>query len=152
MSIFDTKPKKTKSELTSIKKARREAKEIVVEAHKKAAAIIAESELFTLEARQYANNQLMQAAKVQSELLAKNLKEEFVNHQTGLESALAEEFTAAQQEVENYKKGKTAEIDEKVRQIIKDAVADYLKNSLPVELQEDLVIKSLDYAKQKHLF
>lgn len=152
MSLFETKPKKSRSDALILKHARREAREIVASANKKAAAIIEEAQLFTLEARQYANDQLMQAAKNQSELLAKAFKEEFKNHELALEDALSHEYDDVKSEIQKYKEAKLTAIDEEVKKIIKEAVESYLKNNLPFELNEDLVIKTLEYAKQKHIF
>jgi hypothetical protein len=86
--------------------------------------------------------------------------EEFTNNllKTGLEKQTqvdkkAEELlTAAESEIAEYKKEKMEETDQQVSELVQKVYRDVLRISIPENVHQDLIIKSLDEAKKDNLF
>lgn len=64
----------------------------------------------------------------------------------------AELISKAEQEIEEYKKNKFAQVDEHVNQVVQKVYRDILRTSMPENTHQDLLVKSLEQAKKDGLF
>lgn len=145
MSIFEGK--KEKNTDLVLKRARRSARKIVEDANLKAAKIIQEAEIFTLEARQYADRALIEAAGASAEKMAEELKNEFNARETGLEKAVGAEYEKVKSEIAGYKLQKMKEIEVKTRGVIREVVEEFFTEALDTKKEEEILLKALENAK-----
>lgn len=96
-----------------------------------------------------------QTKKQYSEMLdefIKTLTKTGTTTQNIVDKKTAELISLAEADIAEYKKQQFANIDEKIRKLIQRVYRDVLRVSIPENLQQDLIIKSLEEAKKDELF
>lgn len=95
---------------------------------------------------------LFQEIKNKTEELSKNITEEIHwLYQASLEP-LSEKIVQAEKNIDNYKKEKTEEIDQKIYQIIKQVAKRTIGKTIDLSLHEELVVEALEKAKKEKFF
>lgn len=82
----------------------------------------------------------------------KTLTFETAEGQKIMEQKMTEAMTAAQEQIENYKAQKMAEIDERIEKLIKKITLQVLGKGLRIDDQTKIVISALEKAKKDGLF
>ncbi|MBP6913709.1 MAG: hypothetical protein KBC00_03805 [Candidatus Levybacteria bacterium] len=80
------------------------------------------------------------------------LREETIKSQIIIGKKIGEDFNSVQNELVEYKKQKLSEIDKNIQVITKQVVEEVLGKSIPLPIQQELVISSLEKAKKTGLF
>jgi cellulose synthase/poly-beta-1,6-N-acetylglucosamine synthase-like glycosyltransferase len=80
------------------------------------------------------------------------LREETIKSQIIIGKKIGEDFNSVQNELIEYKKQKLSEIDKNIQIITKQVVEEVLGKSIPLPIQQELVISSLEKAKKTGLF
>lgn len=80
------------------------------------------------------------------------LREETIKSQIIIGKKIGEDFNSVQNELIEYKKQKLSDIDKNIQVITKQVVEEVLGKSIPLPIQQEIVISSLENAKKTGLF
>ena len=69
-----------------------------------------------------------------------------------VDKKIAELLTIAENEITEYKTRRMEKIDDEVKELLEKVYRNVLKNSMPENLQHELIIKSLEEAKKDEMF
>jgi F0F1-type ATP synthase membrane subunit b/b' len=81
-----------------------------------------------------------------------NIIKNGLSSQSEVNKKTAELLIAAEAEIEEYKKTKFAQVDDQVNQLLQKVYRDVLRISMPENVHQDLIIKSLEQAKKEGMF
>lgn len=80
------------------------------------------------------------------------LRRETVSSQAIIGKKIGDDFTQVQNEIDEYKKIRMAEVDRNIDGMVKQVVKEVLSQSITLPVQEDLVTSSLENAKKVGIF
>jgi membrane-associated HD superfamily phosphohydrolase len=101
-------------------------------------------------------SRMVEEAKKQYEAQLDTFLKELLKNATATQAQVdkktAELLSIAEADIAEYKKQKMARADEEVRNLVQKAYRDVLRTSIPENLHEELIMKSLEEAKKDGLF
>ena len=83
---------------------------------------------------------------------SKELLKNGLSTQTIVDKKTAELLSQSEQEISDYKMRRMEKIDQEVKELIDKVYRKVLKTSIPQNLQQELIIKSLEEAKKDEMF
>ena len=95
---------------------------------------------------------IQNAALEEVQAFKNNLQQEVAKSQLEVQKRLEADFKSVDVQVEEYKKKRLAQIEGELNQILAKVTEDLLGKSLRISDHQELVMKSLQEAKQKNVF
>jgi len=95
---------------------------------------------------------IQNAALEEVQAFKNNLQQEVAKSQLEVQKRLEADFKSVDTQVEEYKKKRLTEVEAELNQILAKVTEDLLGKSLRISDHQELVMKSLQEAKQKNVF
>lgn len=143
--------------------ARLKYREIVDAGYKKAVDVVGDAKLFNDDTKRHILAEVSSVVARLSAEISERVLSEISDFEGELEAevkvekeaskrVLAGGFDEVKRDIEEYRKGKMAEIDKRSGEAISAVVANVVNEAFPLDKHKELIVRALENAKRQHLF